>query len=410
MQQILASSRLLFLTVPATEGDATLTFKGVPSEVIELTREGFGAASKGGEGGKVIWVTNLNSEGQGSFHEAYKAKGPRIIRFKVGGTIEHDHVLQTESGRVTIDGLSAAPYGGITIKGGLRFARCEDVIVRHIRSRHALGAGGDCISLSFCKRVLIDHVSMSWATDETFDTLESEDVTFQWCIAAEALLRSNHPKGGHSCGCLLTGRNITMHHCLSCGNWGRNPLWGVEYRVESGRKQLEQYNKTGKHIPWYFDFVNNTFYNYGHSGQVYGGVFTNFVGNYYRPGPDTPGSHDSILVLTKGCTNYRDFPEPKIFCRDNIGRHRPNNQTDEFQILRFSTGDGVGVLGLAKPELKRLISRNPFKTAPVTTQPVMAAYERVLEFVGAFPRDNTDQRLIDEVREKTGKLGAMGKP
>jgi hypothetical protein len=80
-------SSFLFLTVAANGGDAPSTFRGAPSEVIELRREGFGAASKGGEGGKVIWVTNLHSKGPGSFREAYQAEGARTIRFKVGGTI-----------------------------------------------------------------------------------------------------------------------------------------------------------------------------------------------------------------------------------------------------------------------------------------------------------------------------------
>ncbi|MDA3880066.1 MAG: pectate lyase, partial [Prolixibacteraceae bacterium] len=49
--------------------------------------EGYGAASVGGRGGQVFCVTNLNDEGSGSFREAVEAKGPRIVVFRIAGTI-----------------------------------------------------------------------------------------------------------------------------------------------------------------------------------------------------------------------------------------------------------------------------------------------------------------------------------
>ena len=41
-------------------------------------------------------------------------------------------------------------------------------------------------------------------------------------------------------------------------------------------------------------------------------------------------------------------------------------------------------------------------------QPAEQAYRQVLEQVGAWPRDEVDQRLIQEVREKRGKIGRVG--
>ena len=52
------------------------------------TAEGFGATTPGGRGGRVIYVTNLNESGPGSLRAALEATGPRIVLFKVSGTIE----------------------------------------------------------------------------------------------------------------------------------------------------------------------------------------------------------------------------------------------------------------------------------------------------------------------------------
>ena len=58
--------------------DAPLAFPGA---------EGFGRFTKGGRGGRVIIVSNVNDKGPGSFREAVEAKGPRIVVFSVSGTI-----------------------------------------------------------------------------------------------------------------------------------------------------------------------------------------------------------------------------------------------------------------------------------------------------------------------------------
>src|SRR5882672_2576160 len=50
--------------------------------------EGYGAYAKGGRGGKVLFATNLNDSGPGSFREAIETKGPRTVLFRVGGLIE----------------------------------------------------------------------------------------------------------------------------------------------------------------------------------------------------------------------------------------------------------------------------------------------------------------------------------
>src|SRR5262245_15039207 len=98
--------------------------------------EGFGAAARGGRGGKIIEVTNLNDSGPGSLREALATKTPRIVVFRVSGTINLTKDIEISgitAGFVTIAGQTSP--GGIQIKGpgtGLTI-RARDVIIRHLR-------------------------------------------------------------------------------------------------------------------------------------------------------------------------------------------------------------------------------------------------------------------------------------
>ena len=82
--------------------------------------EGYGASTAGGRGGRVITVTNLDPSGPGSLREACEAEGPRIVVFKVAGTIDGD--IRIRNDHITIAGQTA-PGDGITIKGNRRHRR-----------------------------------------------------------------------------------------------------------------------------------------------------------------------------------------------------------------------------------------------------------------------------------------------
>ncbi len=108
-----AAVALLCVVVASTAiADSPKSAASIPVEVQKLTRYGYGTASKGGEGGQVIWVTNLDDSGPGSLRAALAVKERRIVKFKVGGTIKLDDRILVQSGRVTIDGLSGKPVNG----------------------------------------------------------------------------------------------------------------------------------------------------------------------------------------------------------------------------------------------------------------------------------------------------------
>lgn len=50
---------------------------------------GFGFETKGGEGGDIVRVTNLNKSGEGSLAAAFTMKKPGIVVFEVAGLIDY---------------------------------------------------------------------------------------------------------------------------------------------------------------------------------------------------------------------------------------------------------------------------------------------------------------------------------
>lgn len=126
--------------------------------------EGFGRCAKGGRGGRVVEVTTLAADGPGSLREALDASGARIIVFRVSGEIEEAGPLWIRHGQVTIAGHTSP--GGIIVHGlycdnVYEEDDCNDVIVRHMRSR----VTEDGIRLDGANTVVLDHVSLEHYLD-----------------------------------------------------------------------------------------------------------------------------------------------------------------------------------------------------------------------------------------------------
>ena len=341
--------------------------------------EGAGAMSLGGRGGRVLRVTNLQDSGPGSLRAAIDASGPRIIIFDIGGTIRLLTPLSVRNGRVTIAGQTA-PGGGITIRDQRLDIRASDVVVRFIRSRlgDVSGVTSDAFWISGGQRIILDHVSASWATDETlsatsyYRTPETElrDVTVQWSIIAESLCKP--AEAPHCFGSLTIGSRaarMSFHHNLWAHHLGRMPRPGNYVALDQ--------DPDGS----FFDFRYNVFYNWG--GKYAGSnadtssrASYNFVDNSYLTGPN---SKDAFAFAERN-------PNAKAWFAGNS----MNGTVPIDPMSLVSGGDRSGY---------RL-------AAPLSFPSVTASGSgTVLNRAGAsLIRDAVDKRIVASVRNRTGKL------
>lgn len=353
--------------------------------------EGAGAVTPGGRGGRVIYVTNLQDRGPGSFRDAVEAAGPRIVVFEVGGRIDLQSPVIIRHPFLTIAGQTA-PGDGICISGDTTTIDASDVVIRYLRFRRGnLTSRDDALNAVHSPgRLIIDHCSFSWGLDENvsiyrymkpdgkggFEKLPIEDVTIQWCISSEALDLNNHAFGS-----TWGGRRASFHHNLFAHNTARNPSigWGDQ-----------------------IDFRNNLLFNWRHR-TIDGGDSTsvlNIVANYLKPGPATSGGAvRHRIAKPEAFRNFNERPEPGFW-------HVSGNVVEGHATVTADNWAG-GVQYDGGPEkaaeVDRLIAdgraRAPWPMPGVRTSSASEAYATVLAHSGATRprRDAVDDRIVREV-------------
>ncbi|MEX0937059.1 MAG: hypothetical protein WDZ59_04305 [Pirellulales bacterium] len=335
--------------------------------------EGYGSIAAGGRGGRVIKVTNLETHGPGSFQAACSASGPRIVVFDVSGVIPGDATV--EHGQISIMGQTA-PGAGITIAGRLATRynaphAIDDVVIRFLRVRpdDARGNSGDAVQISQATRVILDHVSCSWAADETVDVYGARDITVSWCTIEESAVRG-HPKGRHNFGLISgpEGEHITIHHNLFAHHARRNPA------VANGPA----------------DIRNNVMYNFRdgltHEGHPPNNRGFNLIGNYYQRGPSDP----------------KIFP----FCfQGEVAYYLRDNFIAGVGLIQDPWAEAEKLPGLAYYADHGTKAAEEFPVPAVQTHSPEEAYRLVLDRAGCFPRDVVTRRIVREVREGTGEWG-----
>ncbi|MBI5257830.1 MAG: hypothetical protein HY855_15100 [Burkholderiales bacterium] len=373
-------------TTAAPAGTTVLAFPGA---------EGAGRHALGGRGGRVLVVTNLDDSGPGSLRAAVEAPGPRTVVFAVSGTIALKKELRIRHGRITIAGQTA-PGDGITLRDHTLTIAADDVVVRYIRSRlgDRLRVDEDAIGVVAGRRIVLDHVSASWSTDETlsvsarFDTPERafDDVTVQWSVIAESLNRSagKPPGTQHGFGTLLRagrGAKVSLHHNLWAHHLDRMPRPGNWLKPEVDP------------VGALYDFRNNVFYNWGRERSGYNmdnaGTRSsyNFINNAYIAGPSSKGG----LVFEESSPEARGW-----FEGNTMNGVLPADPYSLVVAHKDHLPQGL-------PAHYRL--PRPLAIGPVGTDTAEVAYGKVVVWAGAsLKRDGVDQRIVDDVRHHTGRI------
>ena len=343
---------------PSRDGQA-IAFEGA---------EGCGKYSLGGRGGKEYVVTSLADDGsEGTLRYAVEAEGPRIVTFAVSGDIHLTAPLNIRNPYLTILGQTA-PGKGITLRDHNVFITADHVIVRYMRMRLGTAAGveADALGARHCRHLMIDHCSISWATDENASFYNLADATIQWCIISEALNSSVHHKGKHGYGGIWGGRNVSFHHNLFAHNNSRNPRF--DHPRLYWENDLLYYRGT-------VEFVNNVVYNWGMKA-IYGGEegWFNVINNSFRPGPATRRNGEWLDISISETTS---MIKGKFYIDGN-----------EY--------DGT-VVEDDRSESERFVT-----SVTINEQSAGEAYKAVLKHAGAsHRRDAVDRRIIREVRKGT---------
>ena len=379
------------LSTLGTQADELPAFPGA---------EGYGRYVTGGRGGRTIHVTNLNDSGEGSLRWAVEQTGPRIIVFDVSGTIELKSRLNISPGDVTIAGQTA-PGDGICLKNYDVKVNADNVIVRFIRCRMGNEAqyDGDAMSATGRDRVIIDHCTMSWSTDECGSFYGNTNFTLQWCLLSESLANALPDKGSHGFGGIWGGEGATFHHNMLAHHTSRNPrLCGSRY---TGRPDDER-----------VDLINNVFYNWGPKNSGYGGEGGNFnfINNYYKPGPSTATKtslvHRIFAPNADSGTNGGNvagvwgkfYVAGNVF--DNTCFDIQSNATSMKNIESVNTNNWNGIhydINDLPEGVATIKSLTPFEGVDISQHNAEMAYEKVLAYAGAsYARDVIDQRIMSE--------------
>lgn len=363
------------VTITVTENAPTTK----PIEMGELKAfpgaEGFGKNATGGRGGKVIYVTNLDASGPGSFKEAVTATGPRIVIFRVGGTIDlKGTIVSINDPDLTVAG-ETAPGDGILISNGSMAIHASNIIFRHLRFRGS--AGGNTIQFSIkgtsslykfnLDRIILDHCSFSWANDNTLTVVNAKDVTVQ--------------------NSLFTGN---IKSILAWSNKDLSVLNNI--MALSANRNLECNQQLGTYLV--FEEINNLVYGFNWAFGMGLGLMGTIENNIFE-------SSNSF----KHTSSY-----PISFTPINPNYYSTSNTEDLTYV--YDAGNTVDntFSGVYDPKYNQYKKSAPLYRSTYKPKPTAGLKDALLADAGALPwnRDSVDKEVIAHIKAKTGTLTTSG--
>ena len=319
--------------------------------------EGFGRFTVGGRGGAVCHVIDTGTDGSGSVVDATnkiyegdvvycvsRVNGPRMIVFQTSGRINSPYIFARDSRSGGDDyytmACQSAPDPGVYFTGTFLLDQSQ-LIVRHCRFRSTGTDGFASLQVNegptnsgdiAVKDVIIDHSSVTYHTDETFNmampnghypciynnnrTSCPERVTLQWSIVAEGLGTIQGDDDSSRCFFTVGAYEFSAINNIVANCSRRFPA------LSDGETEL----------------INNIWYNWGSSNDHTGyfGAYWDishysWIGNYFYQGPDS----DNDGLKWEDFTTNSAFPaNMTVFLDGNLhtGR-RPTDTGPETLIF-----------------------------------------------------------------------------
>lgn len=348
--------------------------------------EGYGRFARGGRHGRVVEVVTLEDYDPGnepviagSLRNAIEVeKGPRIVVFRVGGTISLKDrlIIPADGGGVYIAGQTAPGEGICVTRYPFGTLGAQDTIIRFVRTRVGDYAQRslDGMGLASSDHCIIDHCSISWSIDEGHSSRSAKNITFSFNIISEAL-NDSYQYADHSYAGSISGGVGSYHHNLLAHCAGRN------WSLAGGLDQSGNY-------AGYCDIRNNIVYNWKNR-TTDGGVYRcNFVNNFYIPGPAT-----TLFLLMRPDGDQMGTGDPQMF-------YIIGNKMEGYPQYDADNWNGVAPNYATEAQIRSDI---PFYPPYVATESVSQAYSNVIANAGAIRprRDPIDTRIVNDVINRT---------
>jgi pectate lyase len=390
--------------------------------------EGGGALSVGGRGGRVIYVTNLNNSGAGSFREACQASGARIVVFRVGGTINVTSEIAINNPYLTIAGQTA-PGGGIQLNGkgvtgwDMMFrVNTHHVIVRNVKFRKGLasdcapsGPRSGCTGIfnfgdQQTRHIVFDHCSIFWSGDTNLSIFTlawntdspdrcTKNVSIQNCIITEPTACNAHTNVGIGApeGAAWRHENMTDidYHNNLLAHWSHR---GVMTSTKTGR------------------IVNNIFYNWRNGANEFSpGCHWDIIGNRFKHGPVSGPARSGITAQLDTTETRFMTGDPLLYVAGNLAPNQTDPDADNWPMVRRTDRQNSSDVGPLPVRCQRLSPLPPL-AHPIAVKHVNTLEGSLLPHVGASQiinsqgqlvvgaRDAADTRIINTYNNGTGAL------